>query len=48
MAMKRVCPLCFTELGDGENKLRIHLTGIGSAVCAKHPRAKYLIVGNSV
>lgn len=44
MAMKKVCPLCFTELQEGDDQLRQHLMGNQSTTCAKHPRSKYLLV----
>lgn len=40
--MKKVCPLCFTELEESEDALRLHLMGFGAAICPKHPRSKYL------
>lgn len=44
MTMKNVCPLCFTQLEEGEDKLRLHLTGADGSGCPKHPRAKYIPV----
>lgn len=47
MAMKKVCPLCFTELDEGADKLLNHLTGSGVAMCPQHPRSKYLLVSST-
>ena len=44
MTMKKTCPLCFTEIKDGEEQLRIHLARTGAGICPKHPRSKYLLV----
>ncbi|KAK7601011.1 hypothetical protein V9T40_008452 [Parthenolecanium corni] len=46
-AMKKVCPLCFTELEESEDALRSHLTGSGAAICTKHPRSKYFLDGKA-
>lgn len=45
--MKKVCPLCFTELEESEDALRSHLTGSGAAICTKHPRSKYFLDGKA-